>query len=171
MITDRIMPIAMFLFFLTIGMNGFIVVSGQMLGTQVSPSDGHILTIAEITNLRDQNVLGKDMNLINNNITDANVISDQTTANADYGMQIWALPAVIWNGITGVGETLLGVKGVEMVDNMLFGTDKYLMYFASEFDGFEGIFYALEYLLMAVKILVVAYAGSILVRAIVGRRI
>lgn len=171
MITDRVMPIAMFLFFLTIGMNGFIVVSGQLLTTTVSPNDGHILTVAEVTNLRDQNILGTDMSLIEGSITDSNVISDQTTANADYSLSIWKIPEIIWNGIQGIGETLIGVKGVELVDNMLWGTDKYLMYFAAEFDGFSGIFYAIEYLLMAVKILVVAYAGSILVRAIVGRRL
>lgn len=164
MITERVMPIAMFLFFIMIGMNGFIAVSSNMVD-----QDG--TTIYEHTKVGDQNGLGQEIKIYEGSITDANVVTNTTDPNADFAFDIWQVAEKITNGIASTVKTAVGVKGIEFADNMVNGTEKYMDYFAGEFPQFDAIFLSLKYLVIMVKLLVVFFAGSVLVRAIMGRRI
>jgi hypothetical protein len=58
-----------------------------------------------------------------------------------------------------------------LINNAINGLEQYMVFYAKTFPAFSPIFYAIIFFSMAIKILVFGYAGSILVRAIVGRGI
>lgn len=167
MITERVMPIAMFMFFLMIGINGFITVAGQM-----NIGGGH--TLSEYIG-SGRNELGSDLNSISTGINYSPSQPDSATDNADAGFNLFTIPGNIWNGITssvtGVVENLVGVKGLNLIENMLVGLEQVMDLFSLWFPPFAAIFFAIKVFAFSVKIIMIGYAGSVLVRTIVGRRL
>lgn len=167
MITERIMPIAMFLFLITIGINGFIVVSGQL-----PIGEGHTLSeyIGDGTNQ-----LGSDLNGLASSIDYAPSQPDDATVNADAGFSLFTMAGNIWNGVTstvsGAVSNLIGIQNLNLLENMLVGIEKYMDLYIAWFPNFAAIFLSIKYLALGVKVLVIGYAGSVLVRTIVGRRL
>lgn len=163
MITERVMPIAMFLFFLMIGINGFIAVAGQM-----SIGNGHVLSQYIGT---DQNKLSSDLNTYASSITYQPSQFNGATDNADSGFWLFTIAASVVNGIGQGVSNFIGIQNLSLVENMLFGIEIYMNLFASWFPQFAAIFLSIQVFTLGIKILVFGYAGSIFVRTIVGRRL
>ncbi len=163
MITERIMPIAMFLLFLMIGINGFIVVAGDLQDTNGLP-------ISQSFNLNKINQLSDDIKNSSENIEYNPSGTDQPTSNTSAGFSIFDV-TTWWGGVTNAVSNIIGIKGVYMINNAIFGIENYMTIFSNLFPSFSPIFFSITVLCYAIKFVVLAYAGSILVRYVVGRGI
>lgn len=168
MITERIMPIAMFLFFIMIGINGFIAVSGGLYTGQFD-NDGHPVTLNTIIG---GNImpLSSDLNGQAGSIIYNPSGQDQATTTTSAGFSLWDLTPV-WNGVVGAVSKLMGVENVYLMNNAINGIEIYMDAYILWFPGFTAIFLAIKYLCLGIKMLAIGYAGTIAVRAIVGRGI
>jgi len=167
MITERVMPIAMFLFFIMIGINGFIAVSGQL-------SVGNGQTLDQFTT-QSSDELGSDMNSLSKSIAYSPSSPDSASDNADAGFSLFTIAGNIWNGVvsgaTNLVENTIGVKNLNLLENMLVGIEKYMAMYSEWFPEFAAIFNSIIFFAFAIKIVVIGYAGSVLVRTLVGRRL
>lgn len=162
MITERVMPIAMFLFFLMIGINGFIVVAGGLEDANGS----------KISNIIGGNIapLSSDLNSTTGSIVYNPSGTDQATTSTSAGFNIWDV-TTYWNGIADTATNVIGVKNVGLINNALFGIEQYMNKYSALFPDFAAIFGAVVFFTLSIKLLVFTYAGSILVRLITGRGI
>ena len=160
MITERVMPIAMFLFFIMIGINGFIIVAGGLqdtTGTSLSSIMGGGIS-----------QLGSDLNGQAGSITYNPSGEAQATTSTSAGFNIWDI-TTYWGGATDTVSNLIGIKNVYLINNAIFGIEQYMDVYILLFPGFEAIFLSIKFFVLGIKLLVASYAGTILVRAIVGR--
>lgn len=160
MITERVMPIAMFLFFVMIGINGFITVAGGLQDTQGVALAGQLTP-----NIKQ---LGSDLNATSSSITYNPSGLDQATTTTSAGFSIFDV-TTWWGGVADTVSNLIGVKNAYLINNALFGIEQYMGKYIQLFPDFTPIFSAIIFFATAIKILVFGYAGSILVRYIVGR--
>jgi len=162
MITERIMPIAMFLFFVMIGINGFIVVAGNLESANGTPINS---------------IMGKGINQLSTDI-DGTVSSvtyfpsgtDQTTTSTSAGFSIFKVDTW-WGGLKKTGSDLIGVNNVNLINNVLFGIEQYMDVYIKLFPDFTAIFLSIKFFVLGIKGIMVGYVGTIIVRQLVGRGI
>jgi len=160
MITERVMPIAMFLFFIMIGINGFIIVAGGLEDTTGTPLS--TLMGGGITQL------GSDLNQQAGSINYNPSASNQATPNSTAGFNIFDM-STWWGGVGDTVNNLIGVNNVYLINNAIFGVEQYMDVYIKLFPAFAAIFLSIKFFVLGIKILVMGYAGSLIVRAIVGR--
>lgn len=160
MITEKVMPIAMFLLLIMIGINAFIVTIGTLEDNSGNPLSDQIGS--------GSNQLGSDLKQTGQNVTVNTSATSSPTSGTDTGFNIFNyIP--FWNEVSGAVSTAIGIDNVKMFDNALFGLEKLMDKFIEWFSFLSPIFLAIKYFAYAVKILVVGYAGTVLARAVVGR--
>ena len=162
MITERIMPIAMFLFFIMIGINGFIIVAGSLESANGTPINS---IIGE-----GSSQLGSDINATSASLTYSPSGTGQATTSTSAGFSIFNV-TTWWGGVADVVSNLIGVKNVYLINNAIFGIEQYMDVYIKLFPDFDAIFLSIKYFVFGIKLLVFGYAGSILVRYVVGRGI
>ena len=166
MITERVMPIAMILLFILIGINGFITATGQLPTSTGYLSDSLGGNIKQLSSDIQGNAGEIELN---------ETATSNPTSGTDTGFDLFKMVSSWWDGavqaVTGTVQSLLGIAGLNLLENMLFGLEKYMDFFSTNFSLFSPIFNAVKYFAYGIKLLVFFYASSVLVRGIVGRQI
>jgi hypothetical protein len=178
MITERVMPIAMFLLLIMIGINGFIVVAGGLGTGEVDALNNPVLdaqgNVIKLNTRIGGNIdsLSGDINKTVSSITYSP--TGQANASTTTSSAFSIFTAEFWIGgakklISGVGESLIGVNGMNMMDNAINGIEIYMDQYIKWFPDFAAIFLAIKYLCLTIKGIALIYVGSIAVRLITGR--
>lgn len=151
---EKIMNIGFFIFFIMIGINGFIVTMGTLVDTNGTP-------MSEITGLNGINALGSDINSSANNVTTNVTTGSSPTVSGDQ------------EGFTpfNINNEPAGLNALDAVTAGVLGTQIFLLRFSEPdmFPFLAPILYAVVFFVTAVQLLIIAYLGSVLVRAIFGR--
>jgi hypothetical protein len=150
---EKIMNMGFFIFFIMIGINGFIVMTGTLIDTNGTP-------MSEITGLTGVNALGSDIN------TSASTINLDPSAGAGSTTTETLPPFEINEKPAGLNASDAIVAGVA-------GTQIFLLRFSEPdmFPFLEPILYAVVFFVTAIQLLIVAYLGSIVLRTIFGGKI
>lgn len=146
---DKILTIGMFLFFILIGINGFL-----LMGANLYDQSGNNLTL--FYGMTDSGLSGdiadKEINV------SATLDSSSTTPSTTQGftpVQINQDPA--------------GLNIISQMTIMVAGTQLIMLRFSEMFPIISPITNAIVFLVTAIQLLVVGYLGSVLVRSIFGR--
>lgn len=149
---EKIMNIGFFIFFIMIGINGFIVMTGTLVDTE-----GNLMT--QKTGWSGITALGSDIN------ASANTIDFDPDAGAGAEATDDSLPPF------QINEKPAGLTAYDAVTAGLIGTQIYLVRFSELFPFLEPLIYAVIFFVTAIQLLVVAYLGSITLRTIFGGKI
>jgi len=148
---DRLLNMVTLIFFASI------ICNGALIMLSLTPAGGFI------TGLTNDNVSYSTLNANTTTTTDGFIsnTSQSQDAAAYNPFQI----------ITAAGTTILaGVGAIQMLFNGLFLMEFIFIWFASEFVIFAPILLAIAAVLVGIKLLLIGYAGSVLLNAILGRR-
>jgi len=162
MITEKIMPIAMFLFFIMIGVNAFIISVGEL-----QDGTGQALNKQIGTGTTQ---LGSDIKNQADNTEPGSPAGSTPTNSTDTGFFTF-ITQPFWDNVVQPVSNFIGIDNVNLIDNAVNGLDKIMYKYIDWFPFLAPIFYAVIFFAAGIKILVFGYAGTILVRAIVGRNI
>lgn len=146
---DKIMSIGMFLFFILIGINGFL-----LMGANLYDSEGNNLDLfyGMTSSGLSGNIADKDIGV------SATLDSSSTTPSTTQGFT----PVKI-------DDQPAGLDLLSQMTIMVAGTQLIMLKFSELFPIISPITNAIVFLVTAIQLLVVGYLGSMLVRSIFGR--
>ena len=146
---DKIMTMGMFIFFVLIGVNGFL-----LMGANLLDSEGNTLNL----------FYGLGNNSLSSQISDKDI---EVGADLDSSS---TLPSTSQGFIpVTIDGNPAGLDIISQMAIMVAGTQLIMLRFSELFPIISPIILSIVYLITAIQLLVVAYVGSILARSIFGR--